>query len=180
MLIYLKNIIQLVISPDNGWEDIDADRSSQRAFKGLLWMTGIAALSVFVQLLYAHHIPLVAMFQMVIVVMISYGATYFIGNSVVTSWLPRINGGVSDADRVHLFSAYSVSLLSIQTIVSNLLPITFAILELWPIYTVVIMWRAMAILDISVEATGKYLLAVILGFILPSQLLPRIFNTVIM
>lgn len=180
MLTYLKNMLQLIISPDNGWEDVDADRRSKRSARGLLWMVAVAAFSVFIQLLYARHMPLIAMFQSAVIVVITYGVTCFIGYSVVSLWVPRLNGGVLDTDRMRQFSAYSVGLLSIQTIVSNMLPITFAILELWPIYVVVIMWRAMAVLDMPGGATGKYLLAVILGFIVPSQLLPRVFNTVIM
>lgn len=180
MLVYLKNILQLVISPDNGWEDIDKDRSSIRAFKGLVWMVSIAAISIFIQLFYSRHIPLVAMFQSVIAVLISCWATYVIGRSVMSSWIPRLNGGVADTELVGLLSAYSVSLLSIQIIITDIMPLTFAILELWPIYVVVIMWRGMSVLGIPVEATGKYLLAVILGFIIPSQLLFRVFNAVIM
>ena len=74
---------------------------------------------------------------------------------------------------------YAISLLTIQTILSMLLPISFAILELWPIYVIIILWRAMKMLDIGTEKTGKYLALIIVAFIVPSQLVMRVFNSIL-
>ncbi|MDE6154485.1 MAG: hypothetical protein K2G21_10120, partial [Muribaculaceae bacterium] len=107
-------------------------------------------------------------------------ATFFVADFVLTMWLPRLNEGVVDERVSRLFLCYTVSLLSLQIVLASILPLTFAILELWPNYVVVIMWRAMKVLDLPDKAIGQFLLAVIVAFILPSQLLLRAFNSIIL
>ncbi|MCM1448954.1 MAG: hypothetical protein NC082_01285 [Clostridiales bacterium] len=180
MWTFVKNILQLIISPDNGWEDTvrSNDRAGTVLPMGLVIM--VASLSIFVPLLYSTHVTVLEMNQMFVTVNVSLWATYFIADSVMSWVLPRLCDGVYDEHRVRSFTAYTVALLSLQILVSDILPITFAILELWPLYVVIIMWRGMKILDCPQEHTGKYLLVVILAFIATSQLLLRGFKYVIM
>lgn len=179
MWMFVKNIIQLIISPDNGWDDVSRSATPARALRGMICMIAIAAVSVFVRMFYSAHAPGVVMCQQVVSVAVSFIATYFAADFILKAWLPRINEGVIDERMSRLFIYYTMSLLSLQVLFTNLLPLTFAILELWPIYVVVIMWRAMKVLDLPDEATGKYLFMVIVAFILPSQLLMRAFNSIV-
>jgi len=180
MLAFLKNILQLIISPDNGWEDVVRVSSPRRAMRCMAWIVAVAAMSVFIQLLYSVHNPVMVLCQRSVIIVVSLWATYFIGDFIMTQWLPRINDGMYDERLSWLLPSYAASLLSLQVILTNVLPLTFAILELWPIYVVIIMWRAMKVLELPEGATGKYLLVIIVAFIVPSQLLPRLFNMVIM
>ena len=177
---FAKNILQLIISPDNGWTDVAQGSDPKRAGRGVSWFIVLASLSVFVQLFYSRHVEAVKLFQEMVIVAVSFWATMFLADFMLRQWLPRINGGVVDERMTRLFVCYSVSLLSLQVFISNILPLTFAILELWPIYVVVIMWRGMKVLDVPDNATGKYLIAVIVAFILPSQLLLRGFNSLLL
>lgn len=180
MWTYIKNIFQLIISPDNGWDDIAAAGKSRGDVVSMGWMVMIAAASVFVPLFYTSHSPLLAMCQLFVAVNVSLWATYFIADNALSWVLPRLCDGVYDEKTAGTFTAYSVGLLSLQILLSDILPVTFAILELWPMYVVVIMWRGMKILDCQPAVTGKYLLLVILAFVGTSQLLLRIFNHVIL
>lgn len=180
MWMFIKNIIQLIISPDNGWDDVSRVADPVRACRGMSWMITVAALSIFIQFFYSGHPSAMVLCQQMVVVLVSLWATFFVGDFVLTMWLPRMNDGVVDERVSRLFLCYTVSLLSLQIVLASILPLTFAILELWPIYVVVIMWRAMKVLDLPDKATGKFLLAVIVAFILPSQLLLRAFNSIIL
>ena len=180
MWMFIKNIIQLIISPDNGWDDVARGSNPVRARRGMSWMIAVAALSIFIQLFYSGHPAVMVLCQQMIVVFVTLCASYFFSDFILAMWLPRMNDVVVDERMSKLFIYYTISLLSLQIVLASILPLTFAILELWPIYVVVIMWRAMKVLDLPDKATGKFLLAVIVAFILPSQLLLRAFNSVIL
>lgn len=169
-------MIQLIISPDNGWEDVLQSSNTMRARFMMGWMIVIAAISCFVALFYDPHISVLSIVQHAIVIMVVYWATVFIADFVLSWSFPRFNEGVVDDRNMSIVISYTVSLLTIQTLLTSLLPVTFAMLELWPVYVVVILWRAMKSFQFDSKYTGRYLMAVIIAFILPSQLLMRAFN----
>lgn len=173
---YLKNIIQLVFSPDHGWEDVAKSSSPQRAFKFMTVMLAIAALSPLCNLLYPECPPKLAIFQSIVIIFASYWATFFIGEFVLGNFLPRGNGYNVATDTIRSFTAYVVGLLSIQTIIDSILPLPVTILQLWPIYVVVIIWRGMmSFFNIPETLTGRYLLVTIPALVLPAQIIMRLF-----
>lgn len=173
---FFKNMVQLVISPDNGWEDVLQSSNPLRARYMMGWMIVLAALSCSISMIYFPHITLLTVVQRAIVTMVVYWATVFIADFVLSWAFPRFGDGVLDERAMSIVISYTVSLLTLQTMLSSLLPMTFAMLELWPVYVVVILWRAMKCLRFGSVVTGRYLVAVIIAFILPSQLLMRAFN----
>lgn len=173
---FFKNMIQLIISPDNGWEDVMRSSNPLKARYMMGWFIVIAALAGGISLLYPVHPPLLVLCQRAIAIFVVSWATVFFADFVITLALPRLDEGVMDPRNVSIMISYTVSLLAIQQLLSALIPMTFAMLELWPVYVVVILWRAMKSLELEPGVTGKYLLTVIIAFILPSQLLMRVFN----
>ena len=77
------------------------------------------------------------------------------------------------------FVTYSVALSSLQFLVQGVLPFTMAIVQLWPLYVLVIMWRGMDYLGIEHNRTVGYLLVVILSIIVPVQLITLGFATLL-
>ena len=90
-------------------------------------------------------------------------------------FLPSISDLEETRSLTRSFCAYITGLLSLQTILESVIPIPVAILQLWPIYVVVIIWRAMAILEVPEAHTGKYFIITIPTLILPSQIIIRFF-----
>ncbi|MDE7472517.1 MAG: hypothetical protein K2M68_02915 [Muribaculaceae bacterium] len=180
MLKFIKNILQLMISPDNGWDDIKNGGDVSLAFKGMSWTIIVSALSCMLQLFYSDGITFSGQLQYAIVVIVAYWSTFYISEFALSVWLPRINDGIFDPERFKLLTCYAVSLLSLQQFLSGLLPLRFSILDLWPLYIMVIIWRAMKMLEIDVAKTERYLIITALSYILPSQLLMWIFNNYVL
>lgn len=173
---FAKNLIELIISPDNGWEDVSRTSEPVHSRMWMSVMIAVASVSCLFPLVYSVHEPVLAMIQRLIAVAVTYSATYVIAMFGLSLWIPRINEGVLDEASLVNLVTYSVSLSVIQVILTNLLPITFAILELWPVYVVIIMWRAMRVMGLDERVTGWYLLAVIVSIVVPSQLILRAFD----
>ena len=170
-----------MISPDNGWDDIRNGGDVSLAFKGMSWTIVISALSCIVQVFYSGNGADVAgQLQYAIVVIAAYWATYYIADFVLSVWIPRINEGVYDSERLKLLNCYVVSLLSLQQFLTGVLPLTFSILDLWPLYVMVIVWRAMKMMEIDSSRTERYLIITALSYILPSKLLMWAFNTYVL
>lgn len=172
---YAKNIIQLIFSPDHGWEDVAATSSPRRAFNLMTVLLVIAALSPLITLLYGSHAPTLLLWQSTVIIFAAYWATFFLGEFVLGLFLPRIAGGEELKGEIRSFSAYITGLLSLQVIINSLLPVSVAILQLWPIYIVIIIWRGMRLFDLPEEETGKFLLITVPTLILPSQIVLRLF-----
>lgn len=145
----------------------------------MAWMLILTALSAFVEIFYSPHVTVITILQNTIAVGVALAVTFYLGDFLMTIWLPRLNDGVSDERLSRLFSSYVVCLLSLQYMLGNILPLSFAILELWPLYVVVIMWRSMRMFDLREGVTGKFILAVIVAFVVPLQVLYRLFNSII-
>ena len=178
MLKFLKNILQLLISPDNGWDDIK--EYGKTAFGGMSCVIAVASVSCMFQLLYRDAYGFIEVLQHIIVSLVSYWVTFYISEFSLSLWMPRLCNGVFDPEILKTVVCYIISLLCVQTILQNVLPIEFAILTLWPIYVMVIVWRAMKILDVDLKNTEKYLLATATSFIAPSQLLIWMFNSYVL
>lgn len=175
---FFKNIIQLIIQPDNGWVDISETRR-ERPLWSMQWCFAIVALTSWVQLFYHARVSVVTVIQLMVMVYVSLWVAYFIGSYALSLFIPRVNDGVLDEERLNSFMACGMSLLSLQVMLGNLLPINYAILELWPLYVVVIMWRGKRYLEVPERKTGVFLAVVILSMVLPFEGLLKMFYSVI-
>ena len=172
---YAKNIIQLIISPDHGWEDVAETSSPRRAFKLMTILLIIAALSPLCSLIYLEHPETLVIWQSTIIVFAAFWATFFVGEFVLGMFLHTLSEDEELNDSIRSFCAYVTGLLSLQVIIDSMLPIPVAILQLWPIYVVIIIWRGMRFFDIPEKHTGKFLLLTVPSLILPSQIIIRLF-----
>lgn len=176
---FFKNIVQLIISPDNGWEDIKLTSIPARAILGTLWSIAIAAISPWIKLLYNHDTSFIQLIQETIVTGVSFGLGYFLAGILMNTWIPMINGGEDIKDRITVFNSYIISLLSLQVLITSILPLSFAILTLWPLYIMIIAWRAMKFMDIEEKDAGKFMAASFVAVILPAILLNKLFYFVL-
>lgn len=172
---FFKNIIQLIISPDNGWDDINRTSIPARAQMGAIWCLCIATMSPWVKIIYYPDASWLSLIESSIITLISYGLTYYFAGLLMSLWLPRINGGIDSNSKIVIFNSYIISLLTFQVMVVNILPLTFAIFELWPVYVSVIMWRGMKCLDVEEQNAGKFIFLSIITLVIPALLLYKLF-----
>lgn len=177
MLQYLKLLLQLILAPSKGWEDVEAaNPSSHRALvAGLLPLVFIAALSVGVAAIWEIHPRVSTVVIRAVVTFAVYMLTYFIAIAVLNAVLPRLTfDGTIDHERIRLFASFDVAMMAIIGILENLLPMNVALLQFMPIYLIIVFHGAMRYLNIDAARVFAFIGISIVAIIVPVYLVGRI------
>lgn len=177
MLHFLKLMLQILMAPSRGWEDVGADTvSARQVFRsGLLPLVGVSALTVFFGALYQLHPSAGALIVKSIAVFARYVIAYFCGVAILTYTLPRLAiDGLVDRNRVELFCAYCTGMMAAIGILQNLLPMELTLLQFLPIYVVVVICIGRTFLDVDERHIFRFAALAIIGLILPVYLVDRL------
>ncbi len=181
MLHYLLCILQLILSPAKGWEDISADGRDPRRLllRGFLPFVIIVACSCFVRLLYHYPGTLTMLTITAIVTFVQYLVSYLIAMFVMPWWLPdMIEGEINDV-RFDTYINYSVALMALVTLLKNLLPIDVSVLYFMPVYVALIMWKGERYMAVKPGRSFRFMVLAILAVILPPILLEALFGMIL-
>lgn len=174
-------MLQLVLAPVKGWEDVAADNFSGRDLlvKGLIPFIFFAALTVFMRLIYQPDSHIANAIQQMVVCFIKYFVSYYLAVFIFTLYLPTCIEGELSVKRCNTFIAYGVGLLAAVNIVKNCIPVELALSFLMPIYVLYIMWRGMRYMNISFNGIGTFILLVVFALIVPPYALQYLFNLIL-
>ena len=186
---YLKYLFQLVLSPRNGWEDIDKAASASVsakpqmtpagiAVKGYYPLIAVAALSVFAQALFRHHIVFLTLFMRMIITFVVYFISYFFSTFVLSMAIEPVIEGEYDEPRCQTFTLYTLGLLALITIIENFLPITALVLFFLPCYVALIQWKGCEYMHVRPDRIGQFMMIAILGVLLPPYIFYFIFSVI--
>lgn len=181
MVRFLKNILHLVLSPGKGWEDISHEGREPKeiASDGMYPLFGIASLSAFVSYFYNDGSSLVGMLQHAIIIFVQYFIAYFIATFLYSIHGGKYVDGEVNEKKYQTMTAYSLSLLSIITVIGNCLPMELSLVQFLPVYVALIMWKGCKYMAVKNESVGQYMLFSIVSVILPPVLLGYMFNMII-
>ena len=177
---YLKYLFQLILSPRNGWEDIERAGVSPRRLlaDGYYPLITLAALSTLVRALY-HHTEVLNMFVMMVVWFVVYFVGFFFGVFILSVFLEPQLEGEYDEERCLTFVAYVLGLEALITIVMQCVPITPMVLFFLPIYVALVEWKSVAYMKIKPERVGIFMIIAILGVLLPPYVFHYIFTAIL-
>ncbi|MDE6223718.1 MAG: hypothetical protein K2M49_08500 [Muribaculaceae bacterium] len=177
MLHFLKLMLQILMAPSRGWEDVGADSVGARQLfrAGLLPLIGVAALTVSFGALFQLHPSAGALIVRSIVVIARYIIAYFCGVAVLEFALPKLAiEGLVDRNRVELFCVYCTGMMVIIGILENLLPMELTLLQFLPIYVVVVICMGRTFLDVDERHIFRFAACAIVGLILPVFIVDRL------
>lgn len=152
-------MMQLMLSPARGWEDVAASASDPARLvrEGVLPAFGMAALSIFAQLLFHVRVDLVDLMVGACVVFVSYFVTLAFASHAfyakALKWNPK-----ADKERCQTVVAYALGLMSMTTAVCNFMPITLGLGYLLPLAITLIIWKAMPYLSIPEDKEYEFLI----------------------
>jgi len=179
---YLKNMFQLVLSPGNGWEDIDKADDNPRdiALKGYYPLIALAAASVFMQGVYHHaEADFLKLLMRMIVMFIVYFVSYFFGVFTLSLFSdPLVEGGY-DERRSHTFTLYTLGLLSMIALIVNCLPVTKGMLFFLPFYVALVQWKGVKYMDVKPGKEGLFMIIAIPGVLMPPYIFYILFSHII-
>lgn len=182
MLSFLKYLLQLVMSPHRGWEEVSADSRSaeQLTQTGLYPLIGIAALSEFIQYFYVRELGLITLLERALAEFVTYFATYFIARTVLEMAMPSLVSGEPNARKIDRLVIYSLSLMVIIEIIANALPVNIPIVTFLPIVVLVVIWKSSLYLSVRQDREIMYVAVAGCSVILLPILLYALFSLIIM
>lgn len=151
MLLYIKNLVQLILSPSKGWEDVSASLEStdnllRRSFYPL---AALAAASEFVRLFYPGNGGFLTQLELAIALFGAFFVAYFIARIILVRYLaPYINGDVNIV-KISNFVIYGLGLLLFIEVVENILPTDLTLVKFLPLFVALVLYRANAYLSVT-------------------------------
>lgn len=178
MLYFLKNLLQLILSPGNGWEDIATEaQSPERIFmRGYIPLISLTALSALLMLVYHPAIEPISVIITVLVTFAAYFTAYYIGTLTLNIFIDSAAECHVDDLRCRTFTLYSLGLMALVTITVNCLPVSSGILFFLPLYVAVIMWKAASYLYIAPLRTGMFIIMALCGIMAPVYIILMLFT----
>ena len=181
MKAYLKYLFQLILSPRNGWEDIEkADMDPSRLLSaGYYPLIGVAAASVFVRALFYPGIDFMDLFVSMVEWFVVYFVGFFFGVFSLSLFLEPMVEGHYDEDRVHTFVLYTLGLEAIINIIFQCLPVSPLVLFFLPCYVALVQYKGVAFMRVRPEQQGLFMLLAIFGVLLPPYIFYYIFSSIL-
>lgn len=179
---YLKNILQLLLSPVHGWEEVSRDGLTPEhiASHGLYPLIGLASVTYFVQGIYAVHFELVTLLLHALAVFMSLFVSFFIGKLGLETFTARyVDTGKLNVFKTDTLAAYTIGILGIMQIVGNVLPVQTVLVYLLPVFAVIVIWKSCRYLDITVEKEANFTVMAIGVLIAPKIILDVLFSTIL-
>ena len=176
---FLGNIIQLIISPASGWEDIAADDRRTDGRRGLtdirkvylgsfLPLIAVCAATYFLRMLYTGGPDFLQALQQTIIQFFSLFLSYHIAIYVFSLALPRLMSIDEQPDprRSALLKMHCISVIALVFLLGNLIKVNVALIQFLPIYVIFIIWKGATYMGVPDRNLGLYMImasATILG-----------------
>ncbi len=179
MLHYLKLMLQLLMAPARGWEDVaeSAENPRHTLLCGLLPLAALAGLSAFTGRFYQLHPSFTPLLVKAVVMFIKYTVTYFIGVALLLNVLPRLTSdGLVNRERVELFCAYCEGMMAVIGILECVMPMDITLLQFLPIYVVVVICMGRRFVDVDERNIFRFAGVSVFGLIVPVYLIDMLLS----
>lgn len=170
MLQYIKHLIQLLLAPSRGWEDVSesavpADEIQRRGFYP--W-TGIVAASCLLRLFYDRDITFTGVIMASIAAAGALFVSVFIARIFLDITLPRYIDSKINVSKVNIFAVYLTGIMGLYSIIGNATPASMTFLNFLPVLSLLIIFRSMKFLGIKDENAVSFIaLAAVAVIVIP-------------
>ena len=150
MLTFLKYLLQLILAPKNGWDDI-AERNPdahQWLTKGLYPLMALSAATEFLSLAYDRDASLLQVVSAAITDFGAYFLAIFIARLILDLTIDRVTDEAPDRKRIDIFIIASTGLMVLFQIIDNCLPWHLMLLKFLPLYVVLVISKAFRFMNI--------------------------------
>lgn len=177
MLLFLRNILQLILAPSRGWEDISSCATDVITLqhKGMYPLIVAAALSVFVRLVYDPSLSLPVLVVMSLVVLVSFFGCYFLSVVSFKSMFYRYCSHGPSEKKYSTVITYIIGLLCLSEIICNAMPVKLGLEYLLPMAVGMIMWKSNVYLSVDEDRDLGFIFFGVVTVILPPLLIQSFF-----
>lgn len=170
MLRFIKYIIQLLLSPTNGWKDIKLESPDSNALlrQGLYPLIGIVAITEFLGFVYQPNANIISILARALTDILAYVLTLFIAKFIFASYLKRYSSSTPERYPEEVITYMGLGLLAVLQIIQNILPWHFVLLSILPLYIVLILYKSSDFMKINPQYELRYMvLAAVAIIVLP-------------
>ncbi len=150
MFTYLKYLLQLFLAPEHGWEDLASENPEPRSLltKGLIPLLVVAALSEAMAFVWIKHTSTETVILDAVLVFGAYFVSIFIAKLIIEGLMPRLCGVYPDKGRTEILIACALGMTVIFRIINNCLPGNIVMLQFFPLYTFLVLFKAAPYMDV--------------------------------
>ena len=150
---FLKYMIQLLLSPARGWEDVSASipNPDELQRRGFCPWVGVAAVSELLPWLYNHTEGFLAALESVIAIGAALFASLYVGRLFLGMALPKFIRQEVNPAKLNVFITYLMGINCLFLIFVNAMPASMTFLRLLPLLSVIIIFKSTAYLGIDEE-----------------------------
>ncbi len=173
MLRFLKNMLQLLLSPTRGWEDISADGTETQDLleHGYYPLLGAVALSCFMKFWWVADITLAAVLTRAVLTFGTFFAGYFLVRFILDLFAGNLVYGEVSEKKLDTISIYCLSVLSFFILIENCIPANLTLLKFLPLFVALIAYKSARYLGVPSEDDFRYgLIAVVATVVVPMAL----------
>lgn len=144
MLTFLKYLIQLILSPSNGWDDLAKHDPDPEVMlrEGLFPLMALSAATEFLDIPYGTDAGLLQVISSAVTDLGAYFLTVFLARLIFDISLDKLCNRPPEQRRVHTFINATVGLMVLFRIVDNCLPWNLMLLKFLPLYVVLVISKA--------------------------------------
>ncbi len=158
MLRFLKYIIQLILSPKNGWDDLDAQSPPMKTmlYKGFYPLLGVSVATEFLALVYHDE----SFLKVLVSAFADFGAFFlavYLTRLVLSLVLPNLSREMPGNDKIEMFSVVAVGLMVFFQIIDNVVPWSLMLLKFLPLYVILVLSKSFAYLDVRRDCEMHFL-----------------------
>lgn len=159
MLLYIKQLIQLLLSPARGWEDISSEARTAEEIQrtGFYPWIGVTAVSQFVRLFYDHDATFVSELQGAIAIAGALFISLYLGRLFLDIILPKHVDKKINLAKVNIFSVYLIGMIGLYHIVSNLIPTSMTFLNFLPLLSLLIIFKAIPFVGVPEDRSVAFM-----------------------
>lgn len=173
MLRYLKNMMQLLLSPSRGWEDISADSTETQELleRGYYPLLGAVAISCFMKFLWIKDITLAGVLTQAVLTFGTFFACYFLVRFILDLFAGNLVYGEVSEKKLDNISIYCLSVLAFFILIENCIPANLTLLKFLPLFVAMIAYKSGRYLGVPSEDDFRYgLIAVVATVVVPMAL----------
>lgn len=144
MLSLLKYLIQLILSPGEGWKELrqDAPDASALQRRGLYPLLAVMAATELLGFVYLRHATVAGVLMRMLADFGAYFVALFIARLLLGLYLPHLCMEKPDESRIATFAVCGIGLMVLVQTVCNCLPWNLVLLRFLPVYVILVLYKA--------------------------------------
>lgn len=171
MLKFLANIIQLILSPAQGWEDLAEDDRMADGRRGdinirrlyfscFIPLIAFVAATSFVKMIYDGGPTFLEALQTSIIEFFSLFLSYHLAVYAFSWAVPRLVPQEEKADnrRCAIMILYCISVIALIFMLGNLIKVSLALIQFLPLYVLFILWKGAGYVGVTEKNIGLFMI----------------------